>query len=353
MAHSPKFHARAGSRASLVSVGQMPVIEEDSNIITIPTSSPTTPEPIMLRVPAKNPRRSLGPPTEGTVMPYLIGFQDMPPGTMDPTEPKDEGDDGDEETVVGQMTPPPPTRRLRNGRWDGEGWRPNDLQRRCHLVLIVAGLLVVLVGLAIGLALGLTKSHVSNQDVFFSDLPTGAFSFDTTLYDSSSSCTSRPSTWRCLSSKQGPPARFYWNITEVNSVYQVSSTNDPIASSIANIPLTILDGGREDERFVFSFRFNATVEPPITTTNRAAKCTYTDTTYQATLWTKRDIQQPYNATQKKRSGYVNWPGRVEIVEIKNATLGVPDCVDSEGAKVVDVRGVMGTCGCVYRTERWI
>ncbi|KAL7796865.1 hypothetical protein V8C37DRAFT_333755 [Trichoderma ceciliae] len=156
MSHSPKFHTRAGSRASLVSVGQMPVIKEDSNIISIPTS-PTPPPPILLRVPAKNPRRSLGPPAKGTVIPYITGFQDLPPGFLAPTECKDEGDDGDEETVVGQMTPTPPV-RLGDGRWDGEGWRRNNTQGRCHFILIMAVIMVILLGLAVGLSLGLTKT---------------------------------------------------------------------------------------------------------------------------------------------------------------------------------------------------
>jgi hypothetical protein len=134
----------------------MPVIKEDSSIITIPTP-PTFSAPIMLRIPAKNPRRSLGPHAQRTVIPYLTGFQDMPPGTLATTEYKDEGEDGDEETVVGQMTPPI-SGRLGKRRWDDEGWKPNDLQRRCHFILIVAVLLVILVGLAIGLSLGLTKS---------------------------------------------------------------------------------------------------------------------------------------------------------------------------------------------------
>lgn len=74
-------------------------------------------------------------------------------------ECKDEGDDEDEETVMGQMTPV-----LRacseKGRWKTGG----NLQRRCQIVLVVAVVLVVLVGLAVGLALGLTKSETKGYD---------------------------------------------------------------------------------------------------------------------------------------------------------------------------------------------
>lgn len=127
----------------------MPVINEDSNAISTQPSS-TTPPPEVLHVPAKNPRRSLGPPAEGTIIPYDARLLDMPPALAS-TECKDEGDDGDEETVVGQMTPTPGVR-------DSRGWKPDNMQRRCHLILIMAVVLVLLVGLVVGLLLGFTKT---------------------------------------------------------------------------------------------------------------------------------------------------------------------------------------------------
>lgn len=149
MAHSTKIHTRAGSRASLVSVGQMPVIKEDSSIIA--------PAPVMLRIPSKNPRRSLGPQPQGVIIPYITGFQDLPSKTLAVTESKTEGDDGDEKTVVGQMTPPP-TEALRKRRWNGEEWTPSDSQRKCHLVIVSSVVMVIIAGIATGLTLGLTKT---------------------------------------------------------------------------------------------------------------------------------------------------------------------------------------------------
>ncbi|RFU74938.1 tat pathway signal sequence [Trichoderma arundinaceum] len=350
MAHSPRSHTRAGSRASLASVGQMPVIKEDSNTTTIPTS-PTTPPPILLRVPAKNPRRSLCLLAEGTGIPYVAGFQDMPPGALTPAEAKEEVEDGDEETIVGQMTPTPPV-RLEDGEWDNRGWRPNNMQRRCHYALVMAVAMVILVGLAVGLSLGLTKTHGNNQDTILPALPTGAFTFDTILQSSSAACISNPNAWRCLPYEEGPQARFNWTIKEMGLGYAVSSSNDPIASSFENVPLALFDAGEEDERFTFSFKLNITAEPPITASNRAAKCTYTDTTLHATIWTRRGRQRPYSAVHG-RSSFVNWPGLVEIAETKNATLGVPDCVDSQGNTIADVQAGMGICECVYRTKEWI
>jgi hypothetical protein len=63
---------------------------------------------------------------------------------------------------------------------------------------------------------------------------------------------------------------------------------------MTNVTLTIIDGGEEGDQFVFSLKF---VEPPITMKNRIVKYTYTDITFQATLWTKRGIQHPYSTTQ--------------------------------------------------------
>lgn len=196
-------------------------------------------------------------------------------------------------------------------------------------------------------------SPYSNQDAFYPDLPIGGFVVDTALYGSSSACTSNPNAWRCLSSKESRVPRFYWTITEVDSNYQISSADDPIASSLTDIPLTVLDEGEEEERFVLSYKFNTTVELAITATNRAAKCVYSDMIFQATLWTKREMQQP-SRTTKKRDDYVKWPGLVEIMEIKNATLGgAPECVDSKGDKIADVQSDARACECIYRTKGWI
>lgn len=193
----------------------------------------------------------------------------------------------------------------------------------------------------------------SNQEAFSPDLPIGGFVVDTALYGSSAACTSNPNGWRCLSSQGSRLPRFYWNITEVDSNYYVSSTDDPIVSLTTNIPMEVYNEGKEDERFAFSFKFSASVELAVTAASRAAKCTYSDTIFQATLWTKQRMQKQSKTTQR-RDDYINWPGLVEIMEIKNATLGVGlECVDSEGDKIADVQSEAGACECIYRTKGWI
>ncbi|UKZ64828.1 uncharacterized protein TrAtP1_006038 [Trichoderma atroviride] len=71
---------------------------------------------------------------------------------------KTEGEDGDEKTVVGQMTPPPIETSRKKRRWNGEEWIPSDSQRKCHLVIVSSVVLVIIAGLATGLTLGLTKT---------------------------------------------------------------------------------------------------------------------------------------------------------------------------------------------------
>ncbi|KAL7897024.1 hypothetical protein HDV63DRAFT_411428 [Trichoderma sp. SZMC 28014] len=150
MVHSTKIHTRAGSRTSLVSVGQMPVIKEDSII---------APAPVMLHIPSKNPRRSLGPQPQGIIIPYIAGFQDLPPEMLAVAEcDKTQGADGDEKTVVGQMTPPPTATPRKKRRWNGEEWTPSESQRKCHLVIVSSVVLVIIAGIATGLTLGLTKT---------------------------------------------------------------------------------------------------------------------------------------------------------------------------------------------------
>jgi hypothetical protein len=151
MAHSTKIHSRAGSRTSFVSVGQMPVIKEDSHIVA--------PAPVILRIPSKNPRRSLGPQPQGIIIPYITGFQDLPPQAPAVAEcDKTEGNDGDEKTIVGQMTPPRTETSKKKRRWNGEEWTPSESQRKCHLVIVSSVVLVIIAGIATGLTLGLTKT---------------------------------------------------------------------------------------------------------------------------------------------------------------------------------------------------
>jgi hypothetical protein len=127
----------------------MPVIREDSII---------APAPVMFHIPSKNPRRSLGPQPQGIIIPYITGFQDLPPEMLAVKEcRKINGDDGDEKTVVGQMTPPP-TETSKKRRWNGEEWTPSDSQRKCYLVIVSSVVLVIIAGLATGLTLGLTKT---------------------------------------------------------------------------------------------------------------------------------------------------------------------------------------------------
>lgn len=113
--------------------------------------------------------------------------------------------------------------------------------------------------------------------------------------------------------------------------------------------MVLVDEGQDDERFVFSFGFNVTFDLSAAENGRAAVCTYTDTTFQGTLWTRRGMNPFFNMTQNWAGEGIEWPGLMEIVEAKNATRGVPQCVDAQGDKIADVQAGIGACECVYRT----
>ncbi|KAK5992902.1 hypothetical protein PT974_06327 [Cladobotryum mycophilum] len=348
MTYQPKFHGRVGSRSSLSSVGQMPIISEDGQS---PLPSPA------LRMPQKHARRSVGrgsitpPPPYASLSPS--GYVIPPPAAL--LESKYEGDP--EKMMVDEMKfdrPPSDDDRRNRGQW-----HPESRHRRCRFIGIISMVMIIIVGLAVGLSLGLAKKSVTNGHPSTgsgsSSIPTGSFTLDTTLQNSSTGCTSNPTTWRCFPYSNGSPAKFYWTIEQGTgrNEYQVSSSDNPFATSFTNISMTLLDASLGSERFVFSFQMNKTVVPSsaLTSTNRAAKCTFSDTTFQATLWTRRtSVKSKHTRRQElPQPGYPAWPGMVEVTETKNSTLGSPECEDDKGNMIADVQAGAGTCECLYGT----
>lgn len=112
--------------------------------------------------------------------------------------------------------------------------------------------------------------------------------------------------------------------------------------------MKLLDSGKDSERFVFSYSTNKTVvsSTNLTPATRATKCSYTDTTFQATLYTHRHGKNAATPP-KDQNGFESWPGTVEIDEFKNATLGSPECVDNTDLPIADVQTGIGSCQCLY------
>ncbi|KAL6411248.1 hypothetical protein AUP68_04950 [Ilyonectria robusta] len=167
--------------------------------------------------------------------------------------------------------------------------------------------------------------------------------------ETSTKCTSNPSTWRCYPYTDGDSAAFFWVITaESSSAYTISSTENPFAPSFVNRSLAIIDAGQSTERLRFSFSMAKSVVPSdkLTSDNRAATCIFDDTRFEATLWTR----QRGNRTIDPQPGDVKfgaWPGDAEIVQSKPGTTGPPKCEDTNGNSIGNVEARSGTCNCRY------
>ncbi|RFN43560.1 tat pathway signal sequence [Fusarium flagelliforme] len=177
--------------------------------------------------------------------------------------------------------------------------------------------------------------------------PAGSYSFRADLQNISTDCTSNPSTWRCYPYTQGSSATFFWIITtNDDNSYNISSTTNPFAPSFSNLTLKRLDENTSKERLQFSFSMTKTVVPDamLSSSNRAAKCMFDNTLFEATLWTQRNDGSDDGSGGDK---FADWPGDVEIVQRKMFRGGSPECLDSQGSNVGDIKASNGTCECRY------
>ncbi|KAJ4261558.1 hypothetical protein NW762_006986 [Fusarium torreyae] len=329
---------RANSFGS-VSRPYLPSIDE--NEIASTPSSPDPPSP-PLRIPKKSPRRALRnaglPPA---YMPRARVYSSPPMVYHSPpsyTEAK--------------------SRFIERELLDEGSFKERKLcgidKRRgcCLLVIALVAMAIVAIALGVGLAIGLKNNENSIQEETSTsepppDFPAGSFAFKADLQNTTTECTSNPSTWRCYPYTTGSSATFFWIITPNNNTsYNISSTENPFVPSFTNLTLNILDKDTSKERLQFSYTMDKTVVPDdkLSSSNRAAKCTFDDTIFEATLWTQSSGDGDNGDDTGK---FKSWPGDVEIVQRKMPGAGSPDCVDSEGASIGDIKSGSGTCECRY------
>jgi hypothetical protein len=349
MAHQrPLFPRSPTSRASLTSVGQMPVIDEDDEARTAPK-----PPAVPLRSPQRSYRRSMA---RGLPPPYVPATYLPPvyrPPYLEAAERKKAADleaGKDPKKVAAGATA---ASRLRK-RSSDKDWKNDSRRRSCRFVALLLVLMAIVVGLAVGLTLGLKdrgKHDSSSLEAASSRFPAGSFAFNTTLRRTATDCTSNPATWRCYPYEQGSPATFFWIVSAVSShAFAVSSSDNPFAPAFANVSMRLVDGNQPAERFVFSFSTDTVVVPSdaLTPGNRAARCAFDDTEFEATVWTRRrggaTVRPPDRAPGE---GFVEWPGDVEVAQVKKAQPGSPKCEDVDGAVIADVQAGAGTCECRY------
>ncbi|KAM0559393.1 hypothetical protein ACHAPJ_004420 [Fusarium lateritium] len=211
---------------------------------------------------------------------------------------------------------------------------------------------IVAIALGVGLAIGLKNNNENSiQESSISepppDFPAGSFAFKADLKNTTTECTSNPSTWRCYPYTTGSSATFFWIITPNNDTsYNISSTENPFVPSFTNLTLNIIDKDTSKERLQFSYTMDKTVVPDdkLSSSNRAAKCTFNNTLFEATLWTQRSGDGDDGDDSGK---FKSWPGDAEIVQRRMPGSGSPDCVDSEGDSIGDIKSGSGTCECRY------
>ncbi|OAA82180.1 hypothetical protein LEL_01725 [Akanthomyces lecanii RCEF 1005] len=357
----------ASSRASIASIAHLPRLTETGEINR---ALPKVP----LRVPQKNPRRSLPPggfpPSGSGPTPYV-----SPDGSPHPSVPP---------TPTSPMSPPispfkttasdAETNEFHSPRGSvtpqnmAEAEEPEDekewidhRKRRCRFMILVGVFTAIVAALTIGLAVGLSKSSGKSGSKSSSGgsanavFPAGSYSFDTYLRENSTGCTSRATSWRCYpesasgGSSIGGRATFYWTLQATGPrSYYVSGAENPFAPDFANLAATMLDADQPTERLTFAFSTNKTVVPTDAGApgSRVARCTYTGTVFQATLWTRRRGGQPFEAPSHP-SQYAPWPGDFEVAQYKNSTIGDPVCVDQQGKSIADIQAAGGSCMCRY------
>ncbi|GJC88297.1 hypothetical protein ColLi_11135 [Colletotrichum liriopes] len=381
MHKSPAF-----GRTALTTVGRMPVIAEDDAlpVATHPSTAALPPSPPCRSTKPKPYSRS---PTARPIYPHpsypppaysrspsrdsttstpstrsllsVNSYGSLPnSGTSTPRSSYKEN-----ARLLPITTPVGPTTSEEKRRASAWIARRRGWYRLAIVAILAVGLIV---GLSAGLTVGTRKSQpaapasASNYTKLF---PSGSFSFNTALLEANTGCTSDSSTWRCYpyqtysQSSNASIATFFWTITQRNSyTYQISSSSNPFAPQFTNETMTLLEGNSYNERLVFNFSLPKAVAPSgaITEDDRAATCTFPDTAFSATLWTRRNttttLAQSGSTTATTTAANADgslkwgaWPGQVEIVQTKR---GGPECKDSAG-NAVKIAAGNDQCNCLY------
>ena len=182
----------------------------------------------------------------------------------------------------------------------------------------------------------------------------------------STACTPNSDTWRCYpyttyrESGSGADTTFNWIITptpENATEYVISSSNNPFALDFDNASLSLIHQGQSSEAYTFSINMQKTVIPNVTLTADGAStdCFYNGTMFSAVLYTKKKKTYPaQNTTLPSGAGaYPPWPYAVEVQQLANGSVGVPDCYKmingNTGTHVpIGTKPESETCQCQYQ-----
>ncbi|KIW08576.1 uncharacterized protein PV09_00540 [Verruconis gallopava] len=286
-----------------------------------------------------------------------------------------------------QLPPPSLLMRLKSSRLMQRkgGWK--------RVLLVCGVLLICIIAIAVGTAIGLKQSNKSSTNSQSSDatpasagaasqsgtatatgalatntqvpsgFPAGTYSFTTFLDTVNTDCTSDPATWSCYpytiynNDHVKALSTFNWVIKEASSKasYEISSLQNPFDINFQNAAMNILDKGTDNERYQFQIQMDKSVVPSTSITNdgSSATCFYNSTTMTGYLYTKRAKDYP-TSEETVNSTYPAWPFSVRVEQTAAGGEGVPNCyktVDgSLGAQVGNFTAENATtlCSCLYR-----
>ncbi|CZS95296.1 hypothetical protein WAI453_011276 [Rhynchosporium graminicola] len=362
------FPVRATSGSSSMhrrdpqSAGSLPAISEDGSSFLEPRDAPPVPERAWNRPPYKN--SALGTP------PSLKSGGSPPPYThFDSSKDELQAPEGDKLTQL--------RGRLENNKHISKrgGWK--------RLAIIAAIVILCLVGLIVGLAVGLRNKHngsssersgssspnggasgtvvaapdSSNNATF----PAGSYRFDTYLNTASANCTSNPATWRCYpyftyaTSPTQSTATFDWIISpSIGNKYTISSTQNFFSIIFNNASLSLMNAGADDEHYFFQTMMDKPTKPvaQLGSQNVASTCFFNSTTLQGSLYTKMPKTFMVNndtSSMDTNGPFSAWPFAVKVEQVASAGSGTPTCLGPSGENLGEfsVADTTQLCDCLY------
>lgn len=216
--------------------------------------------------------------------------------------------------------------------------------------------------------------------------PQGSYLFSTFLDTVSTGCVEDPRAFTCYPyqtySESAAQSAFIFNWiiaaatdAAAKSDFTISSSENPFALAFTDVPLRLVDEGKEAERYVFEIPADKVVVPtgPIGGETARLGCHYNDTSFEAQLFTKRPKRRPQSArfpaspsnsaasgrwrrrVKAKRAQYQPWPYAVQVEQTIRSGPGVPSCFKMVNGEEKDQANVdlgvaegAGTCRCLYR-----
>jgi hypothetical protein len=278
----------------------------------------------------------------------------------------------------------------------GESEDPNGRRGGWFRVVLIAGILLLIIGLAVGLGVGLTRKEGNRDDEGEQSsntlqtppqkFPLGQYSLVTALRNVDTSCTSNPATWRCFpyieyatdgSTNDTSLAPFNWVIYNTSSPYattktmspmsqmpanlSVSTSNDPFGITFNDKALTYNNDPTNETSAHYSFTFTmprrVIPSPAITADGAAAECFYNDTVFSANLYLTAPRVFPAGDTSASGAlgGYEQWPYAIDITQTAAGGDNVPICyrtIDGRRDERIEdgliPQPVGAECLCEYR-----